>query len=167
MTTLFDSLLSLKRAALEQARIHHEELQQEVAALERTAKMPLPPELLAEAPALRKPRLTKKEKHALRHEQIMEMFHRHGGVLRLTTIMNELKVSRNGAKDWMNAGIDQSPEMTPWTRVDGNRSRFMLKDSSAGISQKSERPKTLGNESEIWSKNAIGLTPTFPLPEAI
>jgi len=131
MSTLFENLLSLKRAALEQARLRYEALQHDVATLEHAATMPLPPELLAEAPALRKPRLTKKEKHALRHEQIIKLFDKHAGVLRLTTIMKELDISKNAAREWMNAGIDRAPEMTPWTRVEGNRSRFKLKDSAA------------------------------------
>jgi hypothetical protein len=71
----------------------------------------------------------KKEKHARRKKQVLELFHRHGGRLDLHTLMLELQVSRNSIKEWMNAGIDLAPETTPWTRQGSNKSRFILKEA--------------------------------------
>ena len=129
MATVFETLLQIKRVELEQAKLRYEALQREVAALELIASMPLPPSLLAQAPALKPPKLTKKEKHALREKRVLELFHRYDGRLDLDTLIQELRVSRTAIKEWMNSGIDRAPETTPWTRLDGNKSRFILKEA--------------------------------------
>lgn len=128
MVTVFQNLLDCKRAELEKVRIRYEALQHDVAALERAATQELPPSLSAEALAPAVPHLPRKEKHARRVQQILELFRHHGGVLHLSAIMAELGISKNAAKEWMNTPIDQAPADCPWERVDGNRSRFRLKD---------------------------------------
>lgn len=128
MATVFQGLLDRKRAELEQARIRYEELQRDVAALERAAMMDLPLPLAAEAPAPAEPKLSRQERHAQRERQVIELFRLHGGVLHLSTVMRELEVSKNAAKDWMNLEIDRAPMAYPWERVDGNKSRFRLKE---------------------------------------
>jgi hypothetical protein len=127
MSTLFQHLLDSKKRELEQARMRFEELQRDIAALERAATMELPPELTQAVHLSSAPKLTKKEKHLLREKQILELFAQHEGTLHLSTIMAALKVSKNASKEWMNAPIDQSPENCPWERVEGNKSRFTLK----------------------------------------
>ena len=128
MVSVFQNMLDNKRVELEQARIRYEALQRDVAALEHTSTMKLSPALSAEAPEPRLPKLSKSEKHALRKKQILALFQRHGGTLHLSEVMRELQVSKNAAKDWMNAEIDQAPVACPWELKDGNKSRFKLKD---------------------------------------
>ena len=126
---MLETLLHTKRVELKQAKLRHEALQHDVAALERTSAMPLPPALRAQAPAPQPAKLTKKQKHAQRKKQVLELFYRCGGRLDLQTLMQELRLSRNAIKEWMNACIDMAPETTPWMRQDGNKSRFILKEA--------------------------------------
>jgi hypothetical protein len=60
MATVFEALLHTKRVELEQAKLRHEALHRDVAALELISSMPLPKALLAQAPALQPPKLTKR-----------------------------------------------------------------------------------------------------------
>jgi len=164
MVTIFQNLLDHKRAELDQAKIRYEELQRDVAALERAASMQLPPSLFAEAPAPAMPKLSKKEKHALRERQIIELFHRSGGMLHLSTIMKELHVSKNAAKDWMNVEIDRAPMSCPWERVDGNKSRFIFKED---VRRQSPLPEPRRNDSAGMVTDAADPPVSVPPPERL
>jgi hypothetical protein len=79
--------------------------------------------------------------------------------------MRGLRVSKNAAKDWMNAPIDKMPEATPWTRVEGNKSRFALKKSPAACAGQTQarpsrfdaRPLDLAGEGEEGPVEVIGV----------
>jgi hypothetical protein len=57
--------------------------------------------------------------------------------------MRECKITKNPAKEWMNARIDMDPDRCPWERVDGIKTMFVLKRKSEIVALGSQLPNTL------------------------
>lgn len=127
MKEWFKTMLGLYRGNVEYMRVQYEEGLRNLAALERVSTINFPglPQDIKDV--LLPPKLTRRQRHAMRVERVLNLFFEHGGTLRLPTIMQALGLSKNAAKDWMNKQIDDFPETCQWERVNGNRSRFIHK----------------------------------------
>lgn len=129
-TAFYEKLLTHKR---EQAEHHHAQYlryKQEADDLEDQLDRGVTPDLVVGSSMMGEPYMSKREKTEARMRQVLALFERKkagSGIVFVDDVMRECKITKNPAKEWMNARIDMDPDSCPWVRVDGIKTMFALK----------------------------------------
>ncbi len=129
-TAVYEKLLTHKREQAEHHYTQYLRYKEEADDLEDQLDRGVTPDVVVGTAMTGEPYMSKRERTEARMQKVLALFERKStgsGIVFVEDVMRECKITKNPAKEWMNARIDMDPDNCPWERLDGIKTMFVLK----------------------------------------